>query len=323
MLLNPSFFLSLFLVTVITICVNRKKLISKRTCWLLVIIFLFFLNQSYPFVTQKENSKNALYTFFVAGHVYGNPTVRKAHAGQLGLYPIFLEVIKRDIINEGIDFGFFTGDIVYRNTISEWDAVDKNIEEIGVPVHLVPGNHDVANKKLFYGRYVPNGKTTYKKFTHKGDLFIILDPNIARWNISGRQLEFLKNTLEKSSEYENIFVFFHQILWWKKNNKYRKSYLNSRYGRAKDINFWTEIEPIFKQLNNNVYMFAGDTGVAKSSLPSYDAYDNIHFVASGMGGGVNDNYVKVCVNKDANQTVNVEFVWLNDRSDLKTFIPYR
>lgn len=319
---NPSLFLSILLIGII-ICFNSNKTISKPKFWSLIVVFLFLLNHNYPFITLKKIEKDVTSTFFVAGHVYGNPKTRRENPEQLGLYPVFLETIKKDIIKEDIEFGFFTGDMVYRNNKSEWDAFDKDIANINIPVHLVPGNHDVANKQLFYNRYIPNGTSTYKEFSNNGDLFIILDPNIDQWNINGPQLEFLKNSLKNASEYKNIFVFFHQILWWEKGNKYKLSYLNSRHGRAKNINFWSEVEPLFKQLKNNVYMFAGDTGVAKYSLPSYDTYDNIHFIASGMGGGVNDNYVKVDIINDADHTVDIKFIWLNDRNKLENYIPYK
>ena len=36
--------------------------------------------------------------------------------------------------------------------------------------------------------------------------------------------------------------------------------LNSYQGREESINFWTEVEPLFSTLPNNIVMMAGDLG---------------------------------------------------------------
>ena len=116
---------------------------------------------------------------------------------------MFYDRIHADIKKHNIQYGFLTGDIVYRSTAEEWDAIDEDIESLGVPVHMAPGNHDVASK-LFERRYAVNGKTYYK-FSIRGDLFIILDPNIDSWNISGDQLLFLNDAIKsvsKSGQFE-------------------------------------------------------------------------------------------------------------------------
>lgn len=140
---------------------------------------------------------------------------------------------------------------------------------------------------------------------------MMIDPNIDEWNISGAQLEFLKNVLNsKANVSRNIFVFFHQLLWWDRHNKYRNVRLNSTEGRADSINFWTEVEPLFHKLPNNVYMFAGDLGAGSwSDNFMYDHYDNITFIASGMGEGNGDNFVIVKVGKE---NISFELIALNE-----------
>ena len=56
-------------------------------------------------------------------------------------------------------------------------------------------------------------------------------------------------------------------------------------------------------------MFAGDVGAACWSADlMYDHYDNITFVASGMGEGVGDNFVFIHVH---NGDVSFELISLN------------
>jgi hypothetical protein len=284
-------------------------------------IFYFCCYKQSRYTENESIPHDQLYSFFVAGHVYGNPSFRRAHKNANGIYPLFIERIKQDIIKKDIDFGVLTGDIVYRSLNEEWDAVEENIKELNIPIYMAPGNHDTGGKNLFSTRYSVKGKT-YQSFFYHNDIFIILDPNIDNWNISGEQLKFLKDILLSSKEYENIFVFFHQILWWEKDNKYRRSYMNSKHGRAENINFWEEIYPLFTSLPNNVYMFAGDTGAVKHSLPTYSQEGNIHFTSSGMGGGVNDNYVLVTIPKDTAKAPEIKFIWLNSRNEMRNYSPY-
>jgi len=284
-----------------------KLLFAKRHLILTVFLLVALGLLSIHFFSRKPTKINTeiLYSFFVAGHTYGTPGVNN-----IGLHPPFRNELKSIRMNPNIDMGFLTGDIVWTSTVTNWDEVDSDLKSLGVPVYFAPGNHDVTDRELFTNRYGKLGKT-YWQFERKGDLFIILDPNIANWNISGDQLIFLKNTLGKSAAYRNIFVFFHQLLWWANDNKFKNVKINSLQGRADKINFWKDIEPLFRELTNEVFMFAGDVGAFRNHRPMYYQYDNIHFIGSGMGGGINDNYIIVNVPIDVRNKVEIGLKWLN------------
>ena len=242
------------------------------------------------------------YSFFVAGHTYGQPGI-----DNIGVHPSFKD--KFDFIREDevIAFGVFTGDIVLTSTEKNWDEIDSDIKLIGHPVYFSVGNHDIKDYILFESRY---GKT-YKSFIHNSDLIIILDPNIDNWNISGDQLIFLKKVLTTNyKNIDNIFVFFHQLLWWEPNNIYKNISLNSLEGRSENTNFSSEIKPLFNALPNNIYMFAGDVGAFRNGSEfMYYKDKNITFIASGMGGGERDNIVIVDIRKD--KTVGFRLIALN------------
>lgn len=248
------------------------------------------------------------YTFFVAGHVYGHHSIHLADPDTRGFYAPFEEKIKTDIQLHSIKFGVLTGDIVYRSTLEAWYAIEDDIELLGIPIHMVPGNHDVADGELFTSRYGLN-EINYREFDMGDDLFIILDGNLDNWSIKGKQFEFLEATLNTAYLYRNIFVFVHQVLWWESDNEYSDISVNSLAGRGETVNFWSEIAPLFNNLPNTVYMFAGDSGVRKEATPTHYQYDNIHMLTSGMGGGVNDNYLRITVHPDGN--VEVVTVGLN------------
>ena len=244
-----------------------------------------------------------LYSFFVAGHTYGTPGVNN-----VGVHPPFKAKFEYIQNRNEIQFGVFTGDIVITGTVENWDEIDADIEELGLPVYFAVGNHDMSNRPLYESRY----GITYYHFIYEGDLIIVLDPNIDSWNISGDQLIFLEDVIDQNNQdVDNIFVFFHQLLWRESDNIYNTIFPNSFSGRADTINFWSQIEPMFNDLPNEVLMFCGDLGAGSwSSDVMYDNYDNISLIGSGMGDVNGENFV--VVNVMSNKSVEYDLICLSD-----------
>lgn len=235
------------------------------------------------------------YSFFVAGHTHGGSGVNNA-----GLHPPMeakFDFIRSDSLME---FGVLTGDIVISGTVQNWNEVDASLLLLEMPVYFAAGNHDLTDRSLYENRY----GSTYYSFEKHADLFIVLDPMLDFWNISGDQLTFLQNTLSaKAAGVKNIYVFFHHLLWWAPDNIYKNVKANSVADRDPNMNFWTEVEPLFNALPNNVIMFAGDVGKTTTVDPyMYHQYDNITLIASGMGNGVTDNFVIADVWSDKSVT---------------------
>ncbi len=250
-------------------------------------------------------NKSNLYSFFIAGHTSGKPGVNN-----IGLHPAFKDKFGYVKSREEIKMGFLLGDIVVQGgaTAQDWDEVDADIDSLGLPVYFAVGNHDMENRPLFESRY----GSTYYSFVYQNDLFIVLDPNIDGWSIKGEQLEFLENVVDSSYQnVDNIFVLFHQLLWWTSDNIYANIEPNSFAGIVLPTNFWTVIEPIFHQLPNRVIMCAGDMGATSwSDNFMYDNYDNISFVGTGMGDGDGDNFIVLNIADD--KSISYDLVCLND-----------
>jgi len=268
--------------------------------FLFLVLVLFSCDKNEDGTTEESPIS---YSFFIAGHTYGSPGVDND-----GLHPAFKN--KFDLIQSDghIGFGVLTGDIVITGTEQNWNEVDNDIIDLGLPVYFAAGNHDMTDRVLFESRY---GQTFYS-FVHQSDLFIVLDPNLDEWNISDDQLQFLENALNSEAQnVNNIFVFFHQVLWWEPDNIYQNVTLNSLAGRADTINFWNEIEPLFNGLPKPVHMFAGDVGAFNTGSEfMYHKYENITLIASGMGGNVRDNIIIIDVHEDA--SVSYRLIALND-----------
>lgn len=247
---------------------------------------------------------STLYSFFIAGHTCGQPGINNT-----GFHPPFKMKFEYIQNRTEIKFGVLTGDIVIGDpTSQDWDEIDAEIDTLGLPVYFAVGNHDMEDRPLFESRY----GITYYHFIYENDLFIILDPNIDGWSITGIQKEFLENTVyDNYQSVSNIFVFFHQLLWWDRSNIYADFNPNTVTGRIIPVNFWTDIEPLFNELPNPVIFCAGDMGSGCWCADFiYDSYDNISFVGSGMGESIGDNFI--VINVAQNKSITYDLICLND-----------
>ncbi|MDT8393413.1 MAG: metallophosphoesterase [Bacteroidales bacterium] len=239
------------------------------------------------------------YSFFVAGHTYGAPM-----ADNQGLHPPFTSEFDKLNNDNRLQFGVFTGDIVRNSDTASWDAVDRQLENLHIPVYFCPGNHDTYNRELYESR---NGKPYYS-FTAGSDLFIVLDGSLDHWNITGDQLEFLITALQQAeSGVNNVFVFIHQLIWWDESNIFSSVKLNWPPYTPDTTNYWAVIEPMLQHLSAPVYIFAGDLGASTKASPvMYYPDRNITYIGSGMGSIVADNYI--IVTSGPGRTVSFELI---------------
>ena len=252
---------------------------------------------------ETELPTRTVYSFFVAGHTYGKPGVNN-----VGLHPPFVDQF--ELINDDpqMEFGVLTGDFVKDGAIAEFQEVtDQLNEKLDVPVHYAPGNHDLGDLSAYLSYY----GSTFSAFEFENDLFILLDPTSSNWSITGKQLGFLNQTLEAHRNSVNhIFVCFHQLLWWEEGTLFEDYPPNSLAGRSGSVNFYTEVLPLLQGSPIPVVCFAGDIG-AHWNQPGCMYYEsgNTTFVASGMGGETQDNFVIVSVMGDG--SLDYQLVALN------------
>jgi len=270
----------------VLICRNMKK-------FQLIISILFL---SLYLFSQGDD---AHYSFFVAGHTYGNPM-----SPQYGLYPPFVNKISFINDYDGIEFGCLTGDVVVSSTSDYWDSAQVDIDKFEMPVYIAAGNHDIGPEFIQrYGDY-------YYSFLLNNDLFITLTPSLDNWNISGDQKDFLFETLDSLAPgVNNIFIFLHELIWWSPDSLFQNVIINYAPYYPGSTNFWNEIEPVLNALPNQVVLFAGDLGCTSVVTPfMYYKYDNITLIASGMGGGGEDNFIIIDVYSD---TIDYNLIAIN------------
>jgi hypothetical protein len=229
--------------------------------------------------TPSEEESTLDYSFFVAGHTYGNP-----FSPQYGLYPPFVDQIPFVNSYPAMQLGVLTGDVVLYPTQEYWDSARVDINKFSVPIHIAAGNHD--RSPLFEELY-----DSYYSFWKEDDLFIILSPT--NWNIEEAQQDFLIETIESSAPLaNNIFIFCHELIWWAPDNEFGNIKINFSPHYPGSTNYWSEISPFLESFPNKIVIFAGDLGAKADVDPyMYYEYENITLIASGMGGGAQDNII--------------------------------
>ena len=242
--------------------------------------------------TSQPGKTEVKYSFFVAGHTYGNPMDY-----QYGFHPPFAEAIP--FLNDypTLELGVLTGDVVPKPEPVYWDSALADIKKINVPVRIAPGNHDGGEE--FTTRFGDR----FHSSVFEDDLFIVLAPE--QWKIKGDQLEFLKGSLEQYADsVNNVFVFCHELIWWAPDNEYGGVNINYRPHYPGSINYWDEVHPLLDALSNPVYVFAGDVGCSPNvHAHMFDQQDNVALIASGMGGRVDDNFLIVEVDQGGKASI--------------------
>jgi hypothetical protein len=212
------------------------------------------------------------FTFAVLGHTRGGPDD--------GMLPTArYEELVREVRSAQPDFVVLTGDLVYGDfhspkvdraaVLRDWEAVDAVFAELGVPIHRVPGNHDLwesVTRDLWIERY----GALQKSFEYEGSLFLLLN---SCWTpaagdashcppkyIRGVQLDearraFLSKELAAHPQSSHVFAFLGHVLWWEE-----------------DAAWWSEVHPLLTESPTRA-VFSGDLGPWKFSHQRRDDID--------------------------------------------------
>lgn len=262
------------------------------------VIFLYAITLIGVISCNNGEGNKLRYSFFVAGHTYGNPI-----NFQYGLHPPFIKSIPFINSYEKMSLGIFVGDVVPKPTKEYWDSAISDINKFSIPIHVAAGNHDINPE------FEKKVNDYYYQFIYEDDLFVILSPT--NWNIVGEQKKFLLETIENNyHNVHNIFIFCHELIWWSPDSKFGNIEINYRPHYPGKTNYWEEINPVLDSLPNQIVIFSGDLGCLDKVTPyMYYKKDNITFIGTGMGGGKRDNIVIVEV--DYNNSIKYKLIGLN------------
>ena len=210
----------------------------------------------------------APFSFVVLGHIRGPERQLNPRLGELldrvrDLHPAFVVL---------------TGDIIFGESRTpttdsveverEWESVDSALATLGVPVHRVPGNHDISDlvtRNIYFRRY---GRPP-QAFSYEGSRFLRLSsawippdgdsrkrPYIRGVDLDSVQVAFLKREVSTAAPFEHMFVFMHHLLWWE----------------SEDGRWWKEVHPILTRGPVRA-VFSGDLGPLKFSYARHDGID--------------------------------------------------
>ena len=124
------------------------------------------------------------------------------------IYPSFAAKMEQQKIGMVIH----TGDAIDApGKIKQWETFLKLTGE-NITLHLVPGNHDIKDRKSL-AVYLKYFEKTYYSFAEGDTLFILLNTEFPgqEGRIAGDQLAWLKTELAKPFKYK--FIFLHESLY--------------------------------------------------------------------------------------------------------------
>ena len=225
------------------------------------------------------------YSFYVAGHIYGSHD-KKGTSGQDDIHLAFAAALPEIAADESIEFGILNGDTVMIPSEISYANLKSAMEITGKSYYIAPGNHDLDGSGLFATHF----GDTYRSFNKGNDLFLILTPELD-WHLEDKQMQFLKKKIMENPNAANIFVFTH-YLFWLDGDHFAWVQPNGGPYKKNCSNFWSEVTPLFNDYEGDVYFIAGDVGAFKNhESVVYERESNLHFIASGMGSGLLDNYL--------------------------------
>jgi 3',5'-cyclic AMP phosphodiesterase CpdA len=162
-------------------------------------------------------------------------------------------------------FMIHTGDITHLSKPKEFDDADQIIATSGLPVHYVPGEHDIIDEevKLYKDRYGKNAKGTgWYSFDQDGVHFVGL-VNVMNLKAGGlgalgdEQLAWLADDLKGKSASTPIVVFAHIPLWvvyeqwgWGTEDGGRALELLKKFGSVTVLN--GHIHQVMQKVEGNV-----------------------------------------------------------------------
>ncbi|MGH7541271.1 MAG: metallophosphoesterase family protein [Gemmatimonadota bacterium] len=216
-------------------------------------------------------------SFVVVGHPRGERDGR--------LYPRLDELLAR-IEALRPDLVFLTGDLIWgavpmpiaeRAVVeSDWERLDARLGELGVPVHRVPGNHDIhdpVTRDVFRSRYgdyprtVTRGRTRFlllnSTYVPRGDDPVPVKPG-KTVRLDSVQVAFIREELAHPG-YDHTFLLMHHVLWWEE-----------------EAPWWQEVHPHLVGTNVRA-VFAGDVG---PSMFTHVRRDGIEYLRSAVNAMV-------------------------------------
>ena len=230
------------------------------------------------------------FSFVVTGHIYGDGTNRSGYPASTFLAN--LDLLKR--LHPA--FIWFTGD-VFGDVRNDYPKYQRALfSKLNIPMFNAVGNHDLSGD--FYREQI--GQTWFS-FAIGKNLFITLDAEQDDSKITGEQLDFFRENLEKAAKegYANVFIASHRPVWAETNPEFAGFFKDNTRSVFGD-NFVSEILPLVEKYKENyrIWWFSGSMGMAPASF-FYHTDGRITYILSAIRNTPRDAILNVKVRDDS------------------------
>jgi len=168
-----------------------------------------------------------------------------------------------------------------------------------------------------------NGKQDSTAITQvsmiNGNLIIQLHTMLG--DVSLYDLNQIKDSIKVHSTCANIFVLMSEMPWCNQFGLFQRLKINaSQTTIYNESNFWTAVEPIFKELPQQTYFIGGQMGKEKGDDGyTYFQYENISLIGTGTGESKESNVLKFNLHESKEVSIELHFVNNDTVFDLKTY----
>jgi len=145
--------------------------------------------------------------------------------------------------------------------------------------------------------------------------------HLNRDSLNQENLQLIKDSISAHQQCKRYFILSENMIWCNNRSLFCKVQTEqSRIGEYRDNNFWTELEPMFNKLEQDVYFIGG--GMARDTGDDgylYFAYENIHLIGTGIGESLESNALKINIHEDDRISIEVHAEYSDSIFDLKTY----
>jgi hypothetical protein len=227
--------------------------VLKKINRLTIIAICFFrmysseAQQLSPFNKQAIKDSSSSYSFIVTGHMHGS-------SNNLSTFPASTILANIDTINSlRPAFIMNLGDLFIQLDKTSVGHYEKSLfNKLTAPLFNSPGNHDFSHELSYNDLY---GKS-YFSFNLQSERFIILDTEKDNGNISGGQMDLLKEAISATSlkGVKNIFIFSHRPVWTDASPLYSDLF-DGNTRSVLETNFSKDIVPLLSQVPDSIHVF--------------------------------------------------------------------
>jgi 3',5'-cyclic-AMP phosphodiesterase len=113
--------------------------------------------------------------------------------------------INKEHRSSPLNFSFFNGDLIH-DEVSFLPKAKQKYKQLEMPYYVSRGNHDRCDRQTWLKLW---GVDLNYHFDIKNNFFIVLDTSNEKGEFICPDVDWLRNTLQKSQSFKNVFVFMH------------------------------------------------------------------------------------------------------------------